>query len=221
MTQFSVFNPTPSKSRGFFRNVLCMDCETSGIAQGQPDPTINLKTGDRYQAVSWGMLVADSVTLDIKDQLYVEIKFDDTKYQWDGGAEQVHGLSRDYLNEYGVPMSEAVLQIGEFILRHWGPDAQINVMGTNVVGFDLPFLRATMATEGIHLRFSHRHIDTTSFGIGLMGYYNAEEMQHGLGVSRVTPDGKHNALEDIFMEVETVKRIREYVRALEESYNQN
>ena len=137
---------TPKSPRGYFKYTLAADCETSGIALNCDDPSQNPKTGEKYQAVSWGLVVVETGTLKAVDELYVEIQWD-KQYKWNDGAQRIHGMSREYLRDNGVPMKEAVEQIGSLILTYWGPDSPICLLGHNVHTFDLPFLRSTLRSQ--------------------------------------------------------------------------
>jgi DNA polymerase III epsilon subunit-like protein len=207
-----ITNTNPSAAKGYFTKILAIDSETSGIAMGCDDPSYDPVTGTKYQAISWGLIVADVHTLEPIDQLYVEVKHDPA-YAWSPEAERIHGISREYLEANGVSRTEAVEQIGGLILSHWGPNTQVNLLGTNVVGFDLPFLRSLMNSEGLRLNFSHRHVDTTSIGVGLLEHFNSEDMLRALGLKRAS--GVHNSLEDAYNSLMMIKRVREYMQALE------
>lgn len=192
--------------RGYFKYTLAADCETTGIAIGCDDPSYNPNTGEKYQAVSWGLIVVETSTLKEVDALYVEIQHD-KQYTWNTGAERVHGMSREYLRDNGVPMEEAVLQIGELILNHWGPDSPVCLLGHNIMTFDLPFLRSTMRTQGIEIRFANRHVDTNSIGFACLETYNSDDLFEQIGLPVRDPN-KHNALVDAKNALEVVRSVR-------------
>lgn len=190
------------KPKGYFEYILAADCETSGMCYNCDDPSYNPKTKEYYQAVSWGLAVVHAPTLEVIDRLYVEIQWDG-KSVWNEQAQAVHGLSRQYLNENGVPMSEAVGQIGNLILPYWGTTS-IRLLGHNIMTFDLPFLRRTMRSEGIELSFGNRHIDTSSIGYALFGTYNSDDLFDIIGLPERDPK-KHNALDDALSCVHVLK----------------
>ena len=88
------------KDRGHFQFLLAIDAETSGLFPYELD--VSTKNKDEYyQAVSWGIIVADAETLLPIEKLYVEIKWDG-KSLWNDRAEKIHGLSKEYLEEHGM-----------------------------------------------------------------------------------------------------------------------
>lgn len=201
---------TKGKPRGFYQFLLGIDCETTGLCFNSDDPTHN---GDEYhQAVSWGIIVADSLTLKPIEKLYVEIKWNDKSIQQrlenpDFGkkAESIHGLTKSYLDENGVTEEEAVLKIGELLLKYWGPTVSIRTLGHNVHSFDLPFLRDLFRRQGIDLKFGARHVDTSSAGFVSMTSWTSDELFELFGFDQ---RGDHNALHDAEMALECARMIR-------------
>lgn len=182
-----------------FDFVLVMDAETSGVAIGQLDPTVNHDTGERYQAISIGLIIAETATLKPIDQLYVEIKFDADRYTWSEGAEGVHGMSREYLEANGVSIKDAAIQIVSFLEKYYGPIEAIRklvLLGHNVATFDRYFLADLFdyGLDGLKVQFGNRHIDTFSLGVVLMDLLSSDELFDFFGLVRDT--AKHNALED-------------------------
>lgn len=198
------------KPRGYFTNVLAFDCETSGVAIGQLDPTHNPETGETYQMVSAGFIVADVATLQPIDQLYVEIKWNGES-TWNDGAEKIHGLSKAHLEVNGLTEEEAVSEIGTFLMNHFGPDNCIHMLGHNVATFDRYFLFRLFEKFGIELQFGNRHIDTYSLGVTLLGAYNSDQLFDELGLG--TRDA-HNALEDTQLTLEAAKRMQRIFRSV-------
>jgi hypothetical protein len=197
---------TQKTPRGYFKYTLAGDCETTGIAIGCDDPTFNAKTGEKYQAVSWGLVVVETDTLKAVDELYVEIQWD-KQYTWNAGAEKVHGMSKEYLRENGVPMKEAVEQIGSLILNYWGPDSPVCMLGHNVHTFDMPFMRATLRSQGIEVKFANRHVDTNSIGFAALNTYNSDDLFEMIGLPTRDPS-KHNALVDAKNALQVVRSVR-------------
>lgn len=181
-----------SKPKAYFNKILVVDCETSGFCRSSDDQAVNVLTGERYQAVSWGIIVANADTLQPIEELYLEVKWDHVS-GWDTGAQKIHKLSKEYLDENGVTTTEAVEQIAGLILDHFGPDTYVNVAGNNP-WFDLCFLRALLRSEGLEIKFSNRLIDTNSVGFAVFGTYSSDELFEI--VSPKTRNEKHNALED-------------------------
>lgn len=191
------------KPRGYFKYVLALDCETGGVALGCDDPSYNPATGEIFPSVSWGFLVLDGSTLKEVDSLYLEINPNDD-YTWDAGTEQVHGLTRQYLRKKGMKEEDAVMAIAKLILKYWGPDSYISLMGHNVM-FDKWFLQRLMRRHDIELKFSNRLIDTNSLGYILLEMYNSDDLFDIVGLKARE---HHNALEDIRMTVEAARRLR-------------
>lgn len=186
------------KPRGYFEKVLAFDCETTGLTFGGDDPSIN------HQALSWGLIVADADTLKPIEELYIEIQWDG-KSKWSKRAEQIHGLSKDYLKKNGLTKQEAVEQIGSLILRHWGPNVCVHTLGHNSITFDMWFLKRLMREFGIELKFGNRHYDTNSMGWISFGIFNSDDLFKECGIER----GKvHNALEDARCTLEAARRIK-------------
>lgn len=182
-----------SNVKGFFSKLLVIDCETSGLAFGTDDPSHNPETNQTYQSVSWGMLVVDTESLKVLDSLYVEIQPDEDCV-WDARAEAVHGLSKQYLEQHGDTAEDAVLKIGQLILKHWGPDSPVSICGHNVVHFDLPFLKRLLRSQDLNIKFSHRSVDTNSIGFSVFNTYTSDQLFDLLNVKRDPTN--HNALED-------------------------
>lgn len=185
--------------------LLGMDSETSGLAfagnvdLANPDPSKDIKNKKQYMAVSWGFVVIDVASQQIIDELYVEIKFDETKYDWEYAAEKTHGLTRDYLNKHGMTREDAAVTIVEFILKHWNIDEAISTLGHNHVCFDLWFLRELLCEFNIMLKFANRHYDTNYLTLGIYDVEGSEELFKLFNDRR----DKHNALEDIKQTVNT------------------
>lgn len=183
-----------SKPRGYIERVLFIDCETSGLAYSSPDPSYDAATGTEYQAVAWGMVVANAQTLKPIEKLYVEIKWDGES-GWSKEAQKVHGLSPQYLEKNGVTSEEAVVQIAELIIKHWGTDGVVCVGGHNVATFDLQFLRRLLLKFGIEVKFGSKTIDTNAIGFATFGTHNSDELFEAVGLPPRDPEN-HNALED-------------------------
>lgn len=200
------------KPKGYFKHLLAIDCETTGLCFGNDNPVYNSTTGERHQTVSWGLIVADSETLKPVEELYVEIKWnDESKRQrkenpnFGKGAEKIHGLTYEYLEKNGIEEEEALVKIGELILKYWGPTVSIRTLGHNVHLFDLQFLRDLFEKHGINLKFGNRHYDTNSSGFMTFGTWNSDELFEAVGFDA---RGSHNALADAHMALETARIIR-------------
>lgn len=198
---------TQAKPRGYIELALFIDAETSGIAFSSEDPTHDPVTGDTYQMVSVGLVVANALTLQPIEKLYVEIKWNG-KSKWDKRAEAVHGLSLAHLEEHGVDEEEAVLLIGSLILKYWGPESPVCLGGHNVATFDKFFLNRLLRTHGIVVRFGSKTLDTNALGFGTFGTHNSDDLFAEVGLPDRDP-AKHNALIDAENALFTFRTIRQ------------
>lgn len=189
--------------RGYFKYILAADSETSGIAFGGDDPSYDAETGEEFQAVSWGFLVLEFDTLKEVDRLYVEIKHNGDS-GWNPKAEAVHGLSKQYLAQNGVNEEQAVEQILSLIIKYWGPDSPICMMGHNVA-FDLAFFKRMTRRHGVNVKFGNRMIDTNSIAAVTFGTFNSDDF---FDVAGLPARELHNSLEDICYTVESVRRVK-------------
>lgn len=195
-----------TKPRGYIEKALFIDCETSGLAYNCDDPSFNPNTGEKYQAVSFGLVVVNTNTLKEIDSLYVEIKWDGESV-WDKRAQAVHGLTLDYLETHGLPREEAVLAIADLILSHWGPESPVALGGHNVATFDKYFLQRLLRSEGIEVRFGSKTIDTNAIGLAVFGTHNSDDLFNVVGLPPRDP-ANHNALEDARACVHVVRTVR-------------
>jgi len=193
------------KPRGYFEKVLALDCETTGLAYNSDDPSIE-NDGREYQSIAWGLVVADAKTLKPIEELYVEIKWDG-KSEWNMRAQGVHGLSKEHLEENGMSSEDAVLAIGNLIMKYWGPEGNIRLLGHNVVTFDMWFLKRLMRAQGINLKFGNRHIDTCSIGFATFETFNSDDLFKAAGLPE-RDASKHNALDDAKYALESARRVK-------------
>lgn len=190
--------------------ILCMDWETSGAAWGGD-------SSKEYQGLSFGAIVVDAQTYDEVETLYLEIKFDGTKFKWTDGAEKIHGMSREYLEQNGVSQEDAAVALAELILKYWGPDEKVMFMGHNAE-FDRRFTnqllnqieiefaveRQTQFTSWVQLH--HVIIDTSPIGFVNFGLFKSDLLFELMGYEA---RGDHNALDDARMTVGVCRTIRQ------------
>lgn len=193
------------KPRGYFEYILALDCETTGLSYGD-DPTLG------HQAVSWGIIVADAATLKPIEEVYVEIKWNETSIQsridnpnFGKKAEEIHGLTFDYLEEHGVTEEEAAVIIASLIIKYWGPTVSVRTLGHNGTTFDLPFLRQLFRKFDLDVMFGNRHIDSFSVAFITVGAFNSDDLFNTMGLEQ---RDTHNSLDDARMALESVRRIR-------------
>lgn len=199
-------------NKGKFKYLLGIDCETTGLCFSSDSPVHNPTTGEQHQAVSWGILVIESSTLEVVDELYVEIQWnhhslmqrtDDPNFG--AYAERIHGLDLEHLQQHGMPEEEACLQIGSLISKYWSPATSIVTLGHNVHLFDVPFLRGMFRSQDIELRLNNRHVDTNSIGYANWETYNSDDLFETLGYPQ---RAEHNALDDIKLTLGVVQTTR-------------
>lgn len=185
------------KPTGYYEKFIAIDCETSGLKYNGDDPS------EGFQSVSWGVIVADAKTLKPIEELYVEIKWNGES-EWASGAQKVHGLSKEYLDENGMTEEEAVIAIGGLITKHFGVSS-IKCLGHNVASFDIWFLKRLFRKFDIELKFGNRHIDTSSIGFVNWEVFTSDALFEAVGYD---DRGAHNSLEDARMALEAARRTR-------------
>lgn len=191
--------------RGYFERFLVIDVETSGYAKAD-DASFDPVTGDTYQTVSIGLIVVNAQTLKSIEELYVEIKWDGVS-KWSAGAQAVHGLTLEYLEEHGATTEEAALQVANLILDHWGPTSPVVLCGHNVMSFDVWFIKRLLRSVGIEVIFSNRSIDSFAVGMSTVGTHNSDDLFAYVGCD--TRDAaKHNALDDARMALTVIQNVR-------------
>lgn len=176
---------------------LAIDWETSGYSV----PSY----AKEHQGISFGALIFDIATFEIVETLYLEIKFDSSKYKWDEGAERVHGLSREYLAANGVTQQEAATQLATMILKYIGTD-KIVALGHRVF-FDIEFTNQLMAAVDFELSWDPIKIDSAAIALTFLGVNKSDELFDLMGMP---PRQEHNSLEDIVYTLESVKGVKDY-----------
>ena len=194
---------------GYMEKILVADCETSGMAFNSDDPSIDSVTGQTFQSVSWGFVVADATTFQPIEKLYLEIQWDGVS-KWEPKAQAVHGLALEYLEANGMSEEDAVVAIASLILKYWGPDGSVSLGGHNVATFDLHFLRRLMRSQGIEIKFAHRHVDTSSIGLATFGTFTSDGLFEAVGIEA---RGKHNALDDAEHSLRAMRVVKQLFNA--------
>lgn len=200
-----------TKPRGYIEKLLVIDSETSGMALGSDDPSFDPSTGETYQSIAWGLIVADAFTLEPVEKLYVEIKWNGESV-WSAKAQAIHGLSLEHLEEHGVSEEEAVIAIASLILKYWGPDSPVHLGGHNVATFDLPFLRRLLRSQGLEIKFGHKYVDSNSIGFATFGTHNSDDLFEAVGCPARDPH-KHNALVDAENSLEAMRTVKQLFNA--------
>jgi len=200
------------KPRGYFEKLLVVDCETTGLCFREESPVYDPSTGERHQSLSWGIIVASALTLKPIEKTYIEIKWNEASKaqrqknpRFGKEAEKVHGLTYTHLEEHGITEEEAIIEIAQIILKHFGPKNCIRLMGHNVHLFDRMFLKDLFDRYEIPLKFCNRHYDTNSAGFMTFGTWNSDELFDWCGFETRT---NHNALDDALMTLESARIMR-------------
>lgn len=196
--------------QGYYNRILAFDCESSGLHLGMGHPARNPNDPtDRYQCVSWGMVVLDQ-QLNQLDELYVEIQWDG-KSKWSSKAEAVHGLSKEYLAKHGTPFDEAYVQIVNFIFKHWGTTPVVT-LGHNSISFDLEFLRSDLKELDLTLKFGNRHLDSNTLGFTIFETYTSDQLFEELG--QEDRGDNHNALDDVKRTIQAFRVSRQIAKSV-------
>lgn len=195
-----------TNQKHYFKYVLAVDCETTGLSYGANDPS------DGHQMVSIGLIVADTETFTPIEKLYIEIKWNEASIirreqdsHFGKAAEDIHGLSFEYLQEHGVEEEEALVAIANMVLKYWGTDKAISLLGHNVATFDLQFVRNLFQRHEMQLKFANRHFDSFSVGVGTVGAYTSDAL---FGVMGNNNRKEHNALVDCEMALEVFHNVK-------------
>lgn len=186
---------------------LGIDWETSGFST--PD------YAKSHQGISFGAIIFDVRALEPVEMLYHEIKFNSKLYQWSDGAQKVHGLTREYLEENGVDQERAASDLCNLIIKYIGTE-DVMLMGHRV-HFDKAFTQQLTKSIDIDLNYHPTTIDTASMCTALMEMSKSEEIFQTLGMP---PRQQHNAMEDILYTLQSVKRIKElFFKGIETELN--
>lgn len=182
--------------------IVALDVETTGLSFDDDDPSTN------HQILSIGLIVADG-DFNPVDEYYAEIKWNGTSH-WNNKAEEIHGLSREYLEEHGKHEGEVATEITEFLLKYFDPEEKIIFLGHNVRSFDIYFFNKLMRKFDFYFRIAHRSIDSFSIGMALFGVSNSDELFNMFYPKRKS----HNALEDASMSLGVCRQMRKLMESL-------
>lgn len=185
---------------------LLFDTETTGASFVEPSEL-------NHQVISLGLIVFNTRTLELIDELYVEIKYDSILYKWQEAAEVCHGLSREYLEVNGVSREDAAVKIAEFIFKYFGGDKPKIMMAGHNVHFDIRFLHQLLDEFEIEFNEHHVVIDTASIFFPLIGSYKCDDIFHWCGFE---DRNAHNSLEDARL---TLMALQTYKALFNEALN--
>ena len=177
---------------------LGIDWETSGYSY--PDYAKN------HQGISFGAIIFDLRTFEPVEELYHEIQYN-PRYQWDFGAEKVHGITRERLKS-GVTQIQAATELGNLVVNRVGV-AEIILLGHRVY-FDRAFTDQLTDAAGFRFEWNATVIDTCSFGTALLEVSKSDDVFEIMGMP---PRKEHNALEDIRYTLASMRKMKEYFLA--------
>jgi hypothetical protein len=192
---------------------LCIDWETSGATWGG-DSSI------KYQGIAFGAIVFDTATFEPVEKLYREVKFNPDKWEWTEGAQKVHGLTIEHLEEHGVTQEEAATDLLELILKYFGPESKVMFLGHNP-GFDIRFTDQLLASvefefsvekkhpEFTQIQLHHVVLDTSALGFITFGLYKSDLLFDKIGFEQ---RGDHNALQDAEQTLQTCQVVQGLVQ---------
>jgi hypothetical protein len=200
----------PGKPQGWCQYVLACDSETTGLCFDSDNPAE--KGDERHQAISWGFIVADTATLKPVESKYIEVKWNDASIaarekdpNFGKRAEAIHGLTFDYLEEHGMKEKDAAEEVALLILKYWGPDVAVRLLGHNVATFDLFFLRQMLRNHDLEIKFGARHVDTSGSGFVTFETYTSDQL---FDICGYQTRGSHNALADTKMALGSARAMR-------------
>lgn len=188
---------------------LCIDWETSGADFGKD-------SSKRYQGLSFGAIVFKTEDFSIVEEMYREIKFDGSKWEWTDDAVKIHGLTQEYLEKHGVSQEDAAVDLAELILKYWGPDGKVMFLGHNPE-FDIRFTNQLMNQVEIEfsvekktdftswIQLHHVVLDTSAAGFITTGIFKSDLLFEKMGFKE---RGDHNALQDARQTVQTCAILR-------------
>lgn len=193
MTTYSRFHPG--------KYSLFLDWETSGANFKLTYP----EQAEQYQGIQLGLVIADNETFNEVDSLKLNIKFD-PKYKWEEGAQKVHGISREFLEENGVSREDAAIEVIEFILKYFQKDTLFMLsdgpidrnssricFGGHNLGFDIAHFKALLAVVGFGVDDHHVKLDSAMIGFHATGMYKSDDLFQLFGADK---RGDHDALQD-------------------------
>ena len=136
--------------------------------------------------------------------MYLEIKWNGYS-KWDSKAQDVHGLTKDYLEKNGVEEEEALVMMLEFIMKHVDIKKPLYCLGHNVMSFDIPFFRDMLFRYNVEgIKFGHRHFDTFALSMGTVKEHDSNQLFKCVGLKSRE---EHNSLTDAKYALDTYRRI--------------
>ncbi len=182
---------------------FCVDIECSGPVPGL------------YDMISLGVVDVhhDGDDFRIGETWYVEIQ--PTAPNLDAGAMAVNGLDIEALKRDGVPLSDALRQLGEWVGAHCDAGSKPVFVGHNAP-FDWSFVNWSYHAVGQPNPFGYKALDTKALASGVLGLHwfdsHKEELDNQLELPPVEPGKVHRADYDAWYQahilVGLLKRMR-------------
>lgn len=189
--------PTKLPLRG-----LCLDFETTGSIFGGDSTAV-------YQGISFGAAIFNLKDFTIVEELYREIKFDETKYKWNSNVERIHGLTREHLAEHGIDQEQAAVDLVSMLIKYFAIDEPIYFLGHHA-DFDISFMKQLCEPYGIMPQIAITKLDTASTGLIMFGIHKSDELFDFLALPKRST---HNALEDVRLTIEACRRMKMIAQA--------
>lgn len=184
-------------------HILVVDIETTGSTFGSYEETFS-----RYQAISFGAIVARSDTFEEVASLSFLVKYD-PRYEWSEEAQKIHGLTKERLEAEGLTNEEAAVELAEFILNHFGTG---KVMFANHnPWFDIEGMRQLLGPFNVMPDLHHVVLDTSALGFVTIGQYRSNDVFPFFNGERAEV---HDALDDARMALGVLRGIREVVNSV-------
>lgn len=197
---------------------LWLDWETSGADFTKSYP----EQAKIYQGIQLGLVIADNETFEEVASTKITIKFD-SKYKWEDKAQQIHGLSREYLEEHGCTREEAAIAVIEFMLEHFNKDVLFMLVdgpvdrnshrvcfGGHNLEFDISHFKALLEEVGFGVDEHHVKLNTTVLGFHATGMYRSDDLFQLFGAEK---RGDHDALEDTRQALAVARGIKALITA--------
>lgn len=197
---------------------LWLDWETSGADFNKS----YTEQAQIYQGVQLGLVIADNETFEEVAATKITIKHDPA-FKWEDAAQNIHGLSREYLEENGCTREEAAMAVIEFLLEHFNQDILFLIengpvdrnthrvcFGGHNLEFDIAHLQALLAAVGFRIDEHHVKINTTVIGFHATGLYKSDDLFTLFGAEK---RGQHDALEDTRQALAVARGIKALVVA--------
>ena len=181
--------------------ILVVDVETSGTTWESYEETFK-----RFQAISFGAIIAKSDTFEEVATLAFKVQYD-PKYGWSPDAEKIHGITKEQLAAEGLSNEEAAAELAGFILDHFGTG---KVMFANHnPWFDIEAMRQLLEPHGVMPDLHHVVLDTSSIGWVSIGEYKSDKV---FGFFNGERQPVHDALDDARMALGVLRGVKQLVQ---------